>query len=94
MPCLGFEPETSDNRTEVWNDMRTYTLELHCPDIHLQVDGMMIEQTLSSSPGIDTVRVDWNSSDVFVTTANQDGGEDVIQRLDKAGFPVERAIRA
>lgn len=67
--------------------VRTSELLLKCPDIHTQEDAMIVEQTLTNSPGIGDVEIDYRTGEVRVVTANQDGGLDVINRLSDAGYP-------
>lgn len=67
--------------------MQTFDLLFDCPDIDSQEDEMIIGQTLDGSPGIDRIEVDIQLHRVHVTTANQDGGEDVRRLLIGAGYP-------
>ncbi len=67
--------------------VQTYDLKLTCPDLKTQVDETIIHQTLTAAPGIGLVEVDHRTHRVHVTTANQDGGTDVVRRLTDAGYP-------
>jgi hypothetical protein len=69
--------------------MKSFTLILRCPDIRSQEDAEVVREVLSSSPGIDTVDVDYATHTVRASTFNDDGGTDVRRRLDDAGFPCE-----
>ena len=67
--------------------MQVFTLDIESPEIRNFQDVMMIESALANSPGIGDVQVDVEHHCVHVITVNQDGGVDVIRRLDDAGFP-------
>lgn len=67
--------------------VRTTELTLKCPDMKLQEDEIIVHQTLAGSPGIGLVETDFRAHTVHVVTANQDGGLDVRQRLEGAGYP-------
>ena len=71
--------------------MNVFRLELHCPDVKTQADAMQLKSVLNSSPGLNTVDVDLPTHTLVITTANQDAGRDVVQRLSHAGFPPEDA---
>jgi len=73
--------------------MHTFMLDLYCPAIQFQLDGLMIQENLAGAPGINTVNVNLETKHVVVTTANQDGGTDIIQRLTAAGYPVVEGTR-
>ena len=66
-----------------------YDVKFTCPDIRNQSDVILIREALAQSPGVDLVEVDIKNHRVHVTTANQDGGSDIRQRLSSAGFPAE-----
>lgn len=68
--------------------VKTFDLHFVCPNIRLQEDEIIVHQTLESAPGVGLVEVDYKTGRVHVVTANQDGGLDVRQRLDNAGYPV------
>ncbi len=72
--------------------MRVYKLEIESSEIQNQQDVMMIETVLANAPGIGEVQVDIARHVVTVVTANQDGGVDVRQRLDAAGFPNKKFL--
>jgi hypothetical protein len=74
--------------------MRVYDLHFTCPDLTSQEDVDMLVTTLSSSPGVGMVEADWRTKKVRVETANQDGGEDVIERMIDAGFRPEETLEA
>lgn len=71
--------------------MRTFSLELRCPDIVTQSDAMLAKAALANSPGFDTVEFDLARHIVVITTANQDAGQDAIYQLAKAGFAPEES---
>lgn len=71
--------------------VRTFDLNLICENLKTQEDEMIIQQTLAAAPGIGLVEPDYRTGRLHVTTANQDGGLDVLQRLDGAGYPAEAA---
>lgn len=51
----------------------------------------MIHTAMAAAPGISLVEVNYRSGEVHIVTANQDGGADVLERLDAAGFPPHRS---
>jgi hypothetical protein len=69
--------------------MTVFQLTFRCPDIKTMEDAEQVRETLMDSPGISDVDVDWRGGYVRATTANQDGGRDLIVRLSKAGYPCE-----
>jgi hypothetical protein len=69
--------------------MTVYEMVLNCPDMQSQADILLIREYLSLSPGVDMVECDLKTKKVRVTTAAQDGGADVRNRLSQAGFPAE-----
>lgn len=78
--------------------VKTFDLHFICPNVRLQEDEVIVHQTLEAAPGVGLVEVDYKTGRVRVITANQDGGLDVRQRLDGAGYPVAEeeipAVRA
>ena len=67
--------------------MTIYQLIMHCPDFQAQVDAQQMREALTSSPGCGYVEFDLPMRTVTVTTANSDGGHDVIRCLAHAGYP-------
>lgn len=67
--------------------VRTFELVFKCPDVRTQEDEIIIQQTMAAAPGIGDVEVDHRTGYVRIVTANQDGGIDVRQRLEGAGYP-------
>lgn len=68
--------------------VKTTELNLTCPDLKTQQDEMIIHEAMMSAPGIGLVETDYRTGQVHIVTANQDGGIDVLDRLDHAGYPV------
>lgn len=64
-------------------------LYLHVSGLDNQAASEDISSSLSLSPGIGLVDVDWQKGTVLVETANDDGGKDVLRKLREAGYPAD-----
>lgn len=63
-------------------------LLLRCGKDLKQEDVSMVKGVLSDSPGIGAVELDWERDLIAVVTAAQDGGAELMVRLERAGYPV------
>lgn len=67
--------------------MTIFQIKAHCPDMKAQVDLQQIREVLNDSPGFNMVDFSLETHSLVLTTANQDGGRDIIHKLSHAGFP-------
>ena len=66
-------------------------LRIHCPGLQTQADAQVILMALQNSPGFGKAKFNIGAQTLDVTTANQDGGKDVLLKISKSGFPADHS---
>ena len=66
--------------------MNDTKLRMRIPDLRVQADATQIKAILASAPGIDRVVPDYEAGILDVSTAAQDGGDEVIRMLSEGGY--------
>ncbi len=72
-------PEVATTWRGEGSDLRVSVWEMHCPGCEIEV-----EQALDEVPGIETVRANWETSEVRIELAEGFSRDEVIARIREA----------
>lgn len=69
--------------------MKRLHVRYRCPDIHSQEDVLIIQQSLSNAPGVESIEVDLGEKVVTVVASGSEAEPEIRRLLDNAGYPPE-----